>query len=76
VRIADLSTGGARVEGLQLPIGTEVALLFTPPGRGTPIDVLGFVVRLIESSETPSVGVAFRLVQAAMDVLGSGSLAT
>ena len=76
VRIVDLSTGGARVEGIELPIGTEVALMFTPPGRDTPIDVLGFVVRLIENAETPSVGVAFRLVQAAMDVLGSGSLAS
>jgi hypothetical protein len=76
VRIVDLSTGGARVEGVQLPVGTEVALLFTPPGRSAPIDVLGFVVRVIEDAETPSVGVAFRLVQAAMDVLGSGSLAS
>jgi PilZ domain len=63
VRIADLSTGGARVEGIDLPIGCEVELHFTPPGRPKPIDVLGFVVRRIENEEVPTVGVAFRLVQ-------------
>jgi PilZ domain-containing protein len=75
VRITDLSTGGARVEGLDLPIGTELALQFAPPGNAAPIDVLGFVVRTIEPADVPTVGVAFRLVQPSMDVLGNAQLA-
>jgi len=42
VRVVDLSTGGARVEGIELPVGSEIELRFTPPGRSTPITVLGF----------------------------------
>ena len=76
VRITDLSTGGARVEGMELPIGTEVNLRFTPPGRPEPIDVLGFVVRTIDHAELPTVGVAFRLVQPSMGVLGKAALAS
>jgi hypothetical protein len=75
VRITDLSTGGARVEGLDLPIGTELSLQFAPPGNAAPIDVLGFVVRTIEPADVPTVGVAFRLVQPSMDVLGNAQLA-
>jgi hypothetical protein len=70
VRIADLSTGGARVEGIDLPVGSDVSLTFTPPGRAGPINVTGFVVRQIEGTEVPTLGVAFRLVQQSMDVLG------
>ncbi len=73
VRIADLSTGGARVEGLELPVSSELELTFTPPGRPGPINVLGFVVRTIDGGEVPTVGVAFRLVQPSMDVLGKPS---
>jgi hypothetical protein len=69
VRVTDLSAGGARVEGFDLPIGSELELCFTPPGRPTPINVLGFVVRSIGTPDNPSVGVAFRLVQASVDVL-------
>jgi PilZ domain len=76
VRITDLSTGGARVEGINLPIGTEVELRLTPPGRTSPINVLGFVVRTIENAATPTVGVAFRLVQPSMDVLANAPLAS
>jgi hypothetical protein len=76
VRITDLSTGGARVEGILLPVGSEVELRFTPPGRPAPINVLGFVVRSIDQGATPTLGVAFRLVQHSMDVLGSAPLAT
>jgi hypothetical protein len=74
VRIKDLSTGGARVEGILLPVGAEVELTFTPPGRKESLTVLGFVVRSIDQSETPSLGVAFRLVQPSMDVLGNSAL--
>jgi hypothetical protein len=70
VRIADLSTGGARVEGIDLPVGSDVNLTFTPPGRPAPINVTGFVVRAIGGTEVPTLGVAFRLVQQSMDVLG------
>lgn len=76
VRIADLSTGGARVEGVQLPVGSDVELRFTPPGRPAPLTVLGFVVRNVDSADVPSVGVAFRLVQTSMDVLASAALTT
>jgi hypothetical protein len=75
VRIADLSASGARVQGIQLPIGSEVELRFMPPGRKAPITVLGFVVRSIDQAETPTLGVAFRLVQPSMDVLGTAPLA-
>jgi hypothetical protein len=75
VRIADLSTGGARVEGMDLPVGAEVELRFTPPGRKEPLTVLGFVVRRIDSDKTPTLGIAFRLVQPSMDVLDNSQLA-
>jgi PilZ domain-containing protein len=71
VRVTDLSTGGARVEGVELAVGSEVELRFTPPGRPTPITVLGFVVRLIEIDGARSVGLAFRLVQPSTDLLGN-----
>jgi hypothetical protein len=70
VRIRDLSSGGAGIEGIDVPIGTELELRFTPPGSSAPTTVLGFVVRNIPS-EKPAVGVAFRLVQPSMDVLAS-----
>jgi hypothetical protein len=70
VRVRDLSTGGARVEGIDLPVGSDVGLLFTPPGRQEPINVLGFVVRAIQGVDEPTIGVAFRMVQPSMDVLG------
>jgi hypothetical protein len=73
VRITDLSTGGARVAGLDLPIGTELELSFVPPGRKEAITVLGFVVRSIDATDVATVGVAFRLVQASTDVLGRAS---
>lgn len=63
VRITDLSAGGARVEGIELPLGAEIHLRFVPPGRPTPVDVQGFVVRIIEGSESPTIGIAFRLGQ-------------
>lgn len=68
-RVRDLSSGGARVEGIQLPIGADVELHFTPPDRSEPIAVLGFVVRLVERDGVKSIGVAFRLGQASIGVL-------
>jgi hypothetical protein len=73
VRVLDLSIGGARVEGVQLPVGSELELRFTPPGRPTPITVLGFVVRQVEINDARSIGLAFRLVQPSMDLLGASA---
>lgn len=73
VRVKDLSTSGARIEGLELPVGSDVELTLTPPGRKQPLTVLAFVVRNMDGAETPTLGVAFRLVQASMDVLGSSA---
>jgi hypothetical protein len=75
VRVTDLSAGGARVEGIALPLGSDVDLHFAPPNRAEPLNVLGFVVRAIEGSERPAIGVAFRLVQRSVDVLGGTTLA-
>jgi hypothetical protein len=71
VRVTDLSAGGARVEGIDLPIGSDVDLQFTPPRKSGPIHVRGFIVRTIGGAGAPTVGVAFRLVQPSMDVLAS-----
>jgi hypothetical protein len=76
VRVKDLSTGGARIEGIDLPIGSDVGLLFTPPGRQEPIKVLGFVVRAIQGVDGPTIGVAFRMVQQSMDVLSQKAPST
>jgi hypothetical protein len=72
VRITDLSAGGARVEGVDLPVGSEVQLQFTPPAHSEAINVLGFVVRSIPGADEPGIGIAFCLVQPSMQVLGSG----
>jgi PilZ domain-containing protein len=71
IRVKDLSTGGARVEGIMLPVGAEIELTFTPPGRKQSLTVAAFVVRTIDGAEVPTIGVAFRLVQQSMDVLGN-----
>jgi hypothetical protein len=71
VRVVDLSTGGARVRGIDLPVGTEIQLQFTPPGQTAQLTVLGFVVRAIDGAEMPTLGVAFRLVQPSMDLLAA-----
>ena len=73
VRVVDLSTGGARIEGLDLPVGSELELRFTPPGRPTPISVQAFVVRAIDGTSPPSIGLAFRLAQSSIDVLAQQS---
>ena len=63
VRVTDLSAGGARVEGIELPLGTELVLRFVPPGASAPVDVHGFVVRFIAGAQLPTIGIAFRLGQ-------------
>jgi hypothetical protein len=76
VRVVDLSTGGARVEGIELPVGSELELRFTPPGRPSQITVLGFVVRIFEIDDARSVGLAFRLVQPSRNLLGASHAPT
>ncbi len=62
-RIVNLSETGARVQGVQLPIGEEVDLSFTPPeGNGGETDrmtVRGQVVRHIVDAENVEIGVHF-----------------
>jgi hypothetical protein len=62
VEIVDLTTGGARVRGIQLPVGSEVNLLFTPPGRDEAVTVRASVVHGTHSAQQPWIGLAFRLV--------------
>jgi hypothetical protein len=62
VELADLTTGGARVRGVELPVGTQVTLGFTPPGRPDPVTVRGLVVHGTHGGQHPWMGVAFRLV--------------
>jgi hypothetical protein len=62
VEIVDLTTAGARVRGLELPIGTQVTLEFTPPGRNDAVAVRAMVAHSTEQSPQPWIGVRFRLV--------------
>ena len=39
VEIMDLTTGGARVNGIELPVGSQVTLDFIPPGRTESVSV-------------------------------------
>ena len=60
---------GIKTAGLDLPVGSELALRFTPPGQHQPIEVAAFVVRAIDTAESRSIGVAFRLAQPSVDAL-------
>jgi hypothetical protein len=62
VEIVDLTTAGARVRGLELAVGTQLTLDFTPPGRTEPVAVRATVAHTTEQSATPWIGVTFRLV--------------
>jgi PilZ domain len=62
VEMVDLTTGGARVRGAELPVGTPVTLDFTPPGRHEPVSVRASVAHGTHGGAQPWVGVAFRLV--------------
>jgi PilZ domain len=71
VRVVDLSTSGARIEGpgVLLPVGAEVELRFTPPGRSEPMAFHGFVSRQVPGTPTPAVGVAFGLASSGLELL-------
>lgn len=62
VEIADLTTGGARVRGAELPVGSQVTLDFTPPGRTQPVTVRASVAHGTHNATRPWIGVTFRLV--------------
>jgi hypothetical protein len=62
VEIMDLTTGGARVRGIELPVGSQVTLEFTPPGRTESVTVRASVAHGTQGAAKPWIGVAFRLV--------------
>jgi hypothetical protein len=62
VEIVDLTTGGARIRGLELPPLAQVTLDFTPPGREDPVSVRAVVAHGTHRAEMPWIGVTFRLV--------------
>ena len=62
VELIDLTTGGARVRGVELPVHTPVSLDFTPPGRTEPVTVRASVAHSTHGAKQPWIGVAFRLV--------------
>ena len=62
VEIVDLTTGGARIRGLELPVGSQVTLDFTPPYRNEPVSVRGVVAHGTHRAQGPWIGIVFRLV--------------
>jgi hypothetical protein len=62
VEIVDLTTGGCRVRGVELPEGSQVSLDFTPPGRDQSVTVRAQVAHGTQSATQPWIGVVFRLV--------------
>jgi hypothetical protein len=57
----EFSSSGARLEGLDLPIGAQLNLSFTPPGEAHAVTVRAVVVRSIAGARPPGIGVVFRL---------------
>jgi hypothetical protein len=62
VEIADLTTAGARVRGVELPVNSQVALDFTPPGRDQSVTVRALVAHATHGAAQPWIGLIFRLV--------------
>jgi len=62
VEISDLTTGGARIRGVELPVGSQVTLDFVPPGREQPVTVRASVAHGTHNGTRPWIGVTFRLV--------------
>ena len=62
VEIVDLTARGARIRGIELPVGSQVMLSFTPPYRGQPVNVRAAVAHGTHGAERPWIGVVFRLV--------------
>ena len=62
VEVVDLTTGGARVRGVELPVGSQATLDFVPPGRTQPVTVRASVAHGTHGAARPWIGVTFRLV--------------
>jgi hypothetical protein len=62
VEIADLTTSGARVRGIELPSDSQVALDFVPPGRDDMVTVRARVAHTTHGADSPWIGLVFRLV--------------
>jgi hypothetical protein len=62
VEIIDLTTGGARLRGVELPVDSNVTFDFTPPGRDEPVTVRARVAHASDRARPPWIGVVFRLV--------------
>jgi hypothetical protein len=62
VEIVDLTTSGARIRGLELPVGSQVTVEFTPPAREQPVSVRAIVAHGTHNADQPWIGVLFRLV--------------
>jgi hypothetical protein len=62
VEIVDLTTGGARIRGVELPVGSQVTLDFTPPYRDESVSVRAIVAHGTHGAERPWIGLLFRLV--------------
>jgi hypothetical protein len=62
VEIVDLTTSGARIRGVELPVGSQVTLEFTPPAREHPVSVRAIVAHGTHNGDQPWIGVLFRLV--------------
>jgi hypothetical protein len=58
--LIDLSSTGARLRGVRLPVGGECDLTFMPPGGHEVVNLRCVVVRTIAHAEQEDVGVAFR----------------
>jgi hypothetical protein len=62
VEIVDLTTSGARIRGVELPVGAQVTVGFTPPYRDEPVNVRAVVVHGTHRGQRPWIGIRFRLV--------------
>lgn len=62
VEVIDLTTGGARLRGVELPVGSQVTLDFTPPYREEPVSVRARVAHGTHGAAQPWIGIVFRLV--------------
>jgi hypothetical protein len=61
VRVVDLSTSGARLRGLELPVGANCEVSFVPPGRRDLVTRRSVVVHTLPLGVPTELGVAFRL---------------
>jgi len=63
VEIVDLTTGGARLRGVDVRVDSHVTFEFTPPGRDEPVTVRARVAHVSDNpAEQPWIGVVFHLV--------------